>query len=578
MRAAEIEVPEKTAPIAARTLRLLTIAAILLGAVIRIGVVGWTDPWDTHHPDEHILPLEAVALWEGITPREVGWPGSTTRLIHSLAAAVQCAVEEGGAMWAERDRPDRALAIVSTWIGRRYVAPQPLYRMGRTISVITGTLQLLAVAWALSQWVGPIGTLIGTLAMALSPVAVAHSQYVLADITGLLFGTIALGLAARPTPRRAIAMAALVGLAAASKFHFGLWITTPLLCVVFGDREVFGRKLLLSMAVAATTACVVVALVPWFVTNPLLALKEFVGVVLVKVGRGSPLVRIPSHVTILFGAFGAMGWVGVLASGGHLRGEDRRRFAPVAVPFLLATAALLLSATVFDRYAMVLLPGAAILAGLGWDESLRHPRATIRMSVAVGLALCLVATIVSLVYSQRVIGEADVDVLARNWIVANVPPGSRVAVHDEMNAYLPRAADDLRACAEHVITTSAYEEKWLVEGVKTSVADAKPMESMVLNDEQFAAFWCRRELGVGNPSGFHVVTYHYERRFGAVLERDAIEAFRTGAQLSTGQVDVLVTNRPIDVGMPPVQILKTARGGRVIYRRSPVPSRSPVSK
>jgi hypothetical protein len=565
MQATEIEAPQMAAQVPARTLWRLTIAAILVGAVVRIGVVWWTDPWDTHHPDEHILPLEAVALWEGVTPREVGWPGSTTRVIHSVVEASQCALEEGRAMWAERARPDRALAIVTAWISRRYVAPQPLYRMGRAISVITGTLQLIAVAWALSQWMGPIGTLIGTLAMALSPVVVAHSQYVLADITGLLFGTVALGLAARPTPRRAIAMAALVGLAASSKFHFGLWITTPLLCVFFGDRAVFRRKLLVSIAVVTTTAFVVVALVPWFVTNPLLALKEFAGVVLVKVGHGSPLGRIPFHVLILFDAFGALGWVGVLASGGRLRAEDRRRFAPVAIPLLLATAALLLSAVVFDRYAMVLLPGAAILAGLGWDEWLGHSRVTIRRSVL--FAICLVAAIISLVRSQRVIGEADVDVLARNWIVANVPPGSRVAVHDEMNAYLPRAADELRACAEYVSTTPAYEEKWLVEGVKTSVADTKPMESMVLTDERFAAYWCQRELAAGNLNGFHIVTYHEELRFGSILERDAVNRFRGRAHHDVPPLDVLVMNRPVDVGVSPAQIFRTARGQRVIYRR-----------
>ena len=51
-------------------------------------------------------------------------------------------------------------------------------------------------------------------------------------------------------------------------------------------------------------------------------------------------------------------------------------------------------------------------------------------------------------------------------------PGSRVAVHDEMNAYLPRVAEQLRDCAEHVTTGSAYKQKWLVEGVRTSAGDA----------------------------------------------------------------------------------------------------------
>jgi hypothetical protein len=565
MRGADVDAPVETARVPSRVLWLLTIAAILVGAVVRIGVVLWTDPWDSHHPDEHILPLEALALWEGVTPREVGWPGSTTRLVQSMVAASQCVFEEGRAMWAERTQPDRALEIVSAWITRRYVDPRPLYRMGRTISLITGILQLVAVAWALSQWVGPVGTLIGTLAMAISPVTVAHSQYVLADITGVLFATIALGLSAKPTTRRVIAAAVLVGLAASSKFHFGLWVVTPLLCVWLGDRTVFKRKLVLSIAVVMTTAWVVVTFVPWFLTNPLLALKEFAGVVLVKMGRGSPLARIPGHVTVIFSAFGVVGWVGALASSRHLGAQERRGFAPIVVPLLLATAALLLSATVFDRYALVLLPGATILAGLGWDEWLLHSRAPIRRGAAIALSACLVATTLSLISSQRVVGDADVDVLVRNWIAANVSPGSRVALHDEMNAFLPRAADQLRECAEYATTTSAYEEKWLVENIKTSVADTEPMESMVLNDERFAAYWCRRELAAGSPNGFHVVRYHDERRFSAVLERDAVNEFRGGHHKTPG-LDVLVMNRPVDVGVPPVQVFRTARGRRVIYR------------
>ena len=139
------------------TLWWATFAAILLGAIVRVGVVRWSDPWETHHPDEHILPLEAMALWEGVTPREVGWPGSTTRLMLSAIMGSQLLAEEGRAIWAMRTQPDRALEMISTWTARRYVDPRPLYRTGRTLSVVAGILQLIAVVWALSRWVGPAG-------------------------------------------------------------------------------------------------------------------------------------------------------------------------------------------------------------------------------------------------------------------------------------------------------------------------------------------------------------------------------------------------------------------------------------
>ena len=567
MQSTEVGALRQTARGWSRAIWVATIAAVLIGALARINVGRWAEPWDPHQPDEHILPLEALGLWEGITPREVGWPGSTTRLVLSVVAASQCLREQGRVMLEERAHPDRALQIVSTWIGNRFVDPRPLYRMGRTISVVTGILQLVAVVWALSQWVGQAGTASGTLAIALSPVTVAYSQYVLADIAGLLFGTIAMGLAARPTPRRVIAMAALVGLAASSKFHFGLWLLTPLLCVWTGDQKLFPRKWLLSLGVVLTVAWVLVMFVPWFLMDPLLALKEFAGVVLVKIGHGSRLGGVTRNVMIIFTAFGVLGWLGVFASVGGPGALDRRRFGPIALPLMLATAALVLSATVFDRYAIVLLPGAVILSGLGWDEWLGHPRPVVRRAAAVALAVAILVTATSLVRAQRVVGEADVDVLVRNWILANVSPGSRVAVHDEMNAYLPRVAEQLRDCAEHVTTASAYEAKWLVEGVRTSAGDQRPMESMVLNDERFNAYWCRRELGAANPNGFRMVTYHDEPRFDAVLEREAVNDFRTGGHLPAGVADVLVMNRPIDVGAPPVQTFETARGNRVIYRR-----------
>jgi hypothetical protein len=90
---------------------------------------------------------------------------------------------------------------------------------------------------------------------------------------------------------------------------------------------------------------------------------------------------------------------------------------------------------------------------------------------------------------------------------------------------------------------------------------------VILNDERFNAYWCRRELDLDRPDGFRVVTYHSEPRFGSVLERDAVDDFRSGGREATGGVDVLVLNRPMDIGVPPAQVFRTARGQRVIYRR-----------
>ena len=412
---------------------------------------------------------------EGITPREVGWPASTTRLILSGTAAVQWVGEEGGTAWRYRRSPDEALKTVTAWIGDRYVDPSPLYRLGRATSVVTGILQVIATAWALAQWCGPAGVAIGTLAVAISPVTVLHSQYVLADITGLLFSTILVGLAAKPTRRRVVAMGALAALGAASKFHFGLWLLTPLVCLWFDPEGERRGKWRAAFTIVGVAAWVVVTLVPWFWLNPLLALKEFAGVVLVKVGHGASLNHLVVNAASVYDGFGLIPCVGALIGVIGLRRVALRRMLPVIVPVVLGSIGLLASAVVFDRYGLILLPGALILSASGWELWLRRDG---RLSWSFAIAACvgcLIVTAVSLVRAERRAGEIDVDVSTRHWILANVPRGQRVAVHDEDNAFLPRTAAQLRTCVAHLNSFDAYREKWKVEGVSSPEDDAEPI-------------------------------------------------------------------------------------------------------
>jgi hypothetical protein len=545
----------------------ITAALVAVGILARLSIFTWSAPWTPHQADEHILPLDALALWEGITPREVGWPASTTRLVLSAGSAVLWFVDEGRGAWAHRHEPDLALQSVTMWIGQHYVDPAPLYKLGRWTSIITGVLYVVATAWALGQWAGPAGAAIGTLAAAIGPLQVVYSQFCLADITGLLFATWLAGLAANPTPRRVVGMAALAGLAASSKFHFGLWLLTPLLSVWLHPSMARERKWRAVLVTLVMAAWVIVTFVPWFWVNPLLALKEFAGVVLVKVGHGASPRRIIANTGVIFGGLGAIVWVGGLVAAATVDRREFRRVLPLFVPLALGTLALITSETVFDRYGLFLLPGLTVLAALGWDARLTTGSAGVRAAAAALAGVSVVWTLTSLVQAERVAGEVDVDVVAREWILGHVARGSRVAIHDEDNAFLPRAAVQLHACVDHLGTLDAYREKWLTEGITSAVDRAQPMRSMVLNDETYLAYWCHRELDVQPDAGYIVVPYHNGPRFGTFPEADVVREFRTGNAAITGGVDVLVMNRPIDVGKPPAQIFRTARGQRVLYQR-----------
>jgi hypothetical protein len=238
----------------------------------------------------------------------------------------------------------------------------------------------------------------------------------------------------------------------------------------------------------------------------------------------------------------------------------------VAAPAIVGSLALAAGDMVFGRYGLVLMPGLVILAALGWDSIDLAPL-WLRRSVAAAVAAAIVLTTASLIAAQRRAGETDVDVLARQWILDHVQRGARVAVHQEDNAFLPRAAEQLRACIAYGDSPDAYLEKWRIEGVVRRPEASQPMRSVILNDERFHAYWCRQELQVQRDTGFYVVPYHSEVRFGAVQERQAIEEFRTRTTTVTGGIDVLVVNRPVDAGVAAAATLATRRGQRVIYTR-----------
>jgi hypothetical protein len=546
--------------------RAATVAAIVLGAMLRFSCVLWTDPWSPHHPDEHILPAEALALWEGVAPRELGWPASTTRLALSGVLAVQWTIEQGWDAWQNRHDIGSVLNGISVWIGERFVEPSALYRTGRAVSVITGLLQLLATAWALARWTGPAGVAIGTLAVAISPLAVTYSQYVLADITGLLFTTLAVGLAARPDARSVLVMSGFAALAAMSKFHFGLWVLMPLACIWLSESTA-GSRCRLTLLATGIIAWVVLTLWPWTWTNPLLAIKEFISVVALKVTSGSTDETWSANLFTVFGGLGLMTWFGALVAVPALVGETSRRLAPVLIPVVLGTIALATSAVVFDRYGLVLLPGLVVMLAVGvtWWMTILPTRA---LAGAAAVAIvCGGWTAASLATAMREAGEADVDALARDWVLAHVPRGRRVAVYNEMSAFLPRTHAQLQACADRVGSQEEFAEKWLLLNFTGLPVESRPFRAALLSHEMFYGYRCRRELAVAVDPGYTIVWYHPEPRYGAVLERDAIMEFAAGRSEVSGGIDVLIAMRPLAIGVQPAYTIRTMRGRRFIYVR-----------
>jgi hypothetical protein len=546
--------------------RAAAMAVVAIAVAGRATIALWDAPLTPHHADEHILSREAIALWEGVTPREVGWPASTTRLMLSAVHGVQMLVETGPTLWRQRTQPDAALDTIVQWIARRSADAAPLYGAGRGLSILIGVLQVVVAFWAARTWLSPPGALYGALVCAVAPIAVTHSQFVLADVTGLLFATGAVGLLPGATPSRLRAAAVLAACAAASKFHFGLW----LLPVLFSSwTATQGSWLERSRAVAIAGGlflAVLVAWVPWFWLGPLLALKEFAGVVLVKIGEGGS-VSAWRRVVALYSGLGIAAWLPVIVAPLALWNVRRAEGAVVIATVALGTTILAFSQFVFDRYALVLLPGVALMAGAALQGVAR--RLTARSTVlawSAAAVLCLVA-FAQLAAAERRVADPHPDLDVREWVLAHVPPGSRIALHSEFTQYLPRTAAQLDICSTFVQTREAYVQKWATNGVRITTAAGEPFRDAVLNDELFAAYWCSRERLLGQ-AGYHIVPYHDGARFQGRRTDVVLRGFIEGLHDPARGFDVLVTSFEVPGAPPPVAAVTRRGGQRLIYMRA----------
>jgi hypothetical protein len=536
---------------------VVTIAAVLRFSFLFPGV--WQQPWTPHHFDEHFLPYEALALWEGVTPREVGWPASTSRLVLSTVYATRMLVEVGPELARQ---PDAAavMALVAQWSGHRVADPAPLYQLARLTSATIGVIQVIVMILAARHWVGPRAAILAGALTAVAPTAVTHSSLVLADVTGVLFATLALG--GLPGAVRNVSCAAvlglLVGLATASKFHFGIWLlpAVALYWVAPGARADGGRRLQASVALLVAFAVTMVALVPWLLINPVLAAKEFAGVVLTKAGAGST--GIGGILKNLSTSMSGLGWCTLLAAVPGCRALWRRTdgLGTLLVVFTAALIGLCGMATiVFDRYGLLVLPALALAGAAACDRALASSPS--RMAIALTMVLGIGA-FQSVIAIERT-GSLNTYHVAHDWMLAQLPDKASVVVFSEDNQYLPRSRAQLVECAAGVWSDSSYREKWATNGVAIGTGSGTPMKLAILNDELFHAFWCSRELLATPPRTFVVHRFYPGLRF-RTLASDAMEAeFTKGLTEPSRGFDAVLTHLPF-TGRQPDLTFKTDVG------------------
>jgi hypothetical protein len=557
------------------TLDRLSIALVMvIAASLRLSfyVPGvWQQPWTPHHFDEHVLPYEAVALWEGVTPREVGWPAGPFRLALSAAYAGRLMADEGGAL-ASAQSPEAAMATVARWSGRRVADGAPLYQIGRTLSAVIGLLQVVFAMLAARAWLGRGSMPIAGALAAVSPLAVTHSQLVLADMAGACFATLLLVLIPRvgADARLAPWLGVVAGLAAASKFHFGIWLLLPVAALWTRRPDAIPRReqWAATVALLVSFGLVLVAFVPWLWINAPLGLKEFAGVVLVKAGGGAGgAAAFVSNAVKVLGGLGVLMLLGAIVGARPLVRQWGALGGAVLALTVLAVGLMCASAIVFDRYGLVVLPGLTLAATAGWQSvGGRWPR--------LASVLPIVLVLLGLPQAWRALeGFRHINSYhaAHAWMIARLPDRASVVIYSEDNQYLPRTAAQLAECEAHVGSDTAYREKWATNGVVVPPGSGMPMRLAVINDELFHGYWCSRELLSPQSPAFVVHRFHAAPRFQTLdvptLERE----FRAGLTDPARGFDAVLVHWLLFPDLRPIVTFETPQGPALhLYARSGV--------
>lgn len=522
----------------------------------------WESPGSPHHVDEIFLPYESIALWEGIKPRELGWPAATARPIYSVTYGLISLSREASGITEAISSGNIAelFSTASTLPTHILQDPATFFIAGRLISAIIGLLTITSIVWAGMRWGDRSTGLWAGIIAAISPDLIFHSQILLADIIGMLAVSIALGLMANrseSTLRKALLVAIACGCATATKHHFGIWLV-PLLAYCFSSCKTFQRRDLirvLSCAAAAVTtlACVYLLFVPEWWQNPVLMSKEFLTVVVSKMTSAESLgpwqhtqnsfQKLTAILTTITNEWGILLIFCACLNLKNIRRPQITEFGLLAM-LMIITFALWKGTSITSRYMQPAFPVAVLFAARGVSKlSIKTYTKWLAKRVALPIAVLLGSW--QVFESQRRVGASTRDTKAATWIARNIPAGKIIAIPELFTERLPRSLKNLADLEDQYTSGELYKKKMSSNGMEWNDI-SRPFESAILNDEAFHLYWVRKEKLIRHENeGYRLLTYSRGKRATGVEQDVLIEQIITVAKDDHG-IDFALVETPID--------------------------------
>jgi hypothetical protein len=428
----------------------------------------------------------------------------------------------------------------------------------RRLFIARLTVALLGAAAAVvlyfvgRQAFGPRTGLLAAVLFAINFLHVHLSHFSLNDVPATLFMVAALlpsvGLIRRPSRRGFLLAGLFGGLAIATKYNLGVVLAVPLTvwAVHLARRTVQGDLVVLGPALLGVGALAGVFLGMPDIVWSSAEVREGIARQ-VNIGDRRWLGQEPAPVLLLYGkallqAFGAVGLLAALAGLALLARRTPTVGLALAGCPLIYLGYMGGKALFFARFALPLVPFGCLFAayGLAWLWSrLEARQGAAALALAAGLAVIGPSAVLSARLAWLT-GQADTRELAKSWLLASVPPGSKIAAQTYSLPY-ELAGGDLSRSYGLTFFTRFTEAHRLRE-----LACAGNRYVLVSSFR-----WEREQMPVqrGQPSGYE-----------ALRERGQLQAtFRPGPMDSEVPLNI------DDVGLPFWEVVRYARPGPTIH-------------
>ena len=331
-------------------------------------------------------------------------------------------------------------SVTGAWDSLAHVTSDSFYLWGRAVTAAFGVATVLVVFRIGLRW-GARHALLAAALMALMPLHVRYSHYVLTDIPLTFFVALTMLMALtaheRPVVRAFVWAGAMAGLAAAVKYNGGLALLMPLLACWMTPAARPSRMVCALAAIGAAAVAFFVA-APFTILDLPGFLDRFASLT-AEYRNGPPpaeagIIIYLKHLRLQFGLPGML-----LITGGLLMGLVRAVGGPGRVPWAVALVFtipyFLIVAEqriIYARYMLPIVPmlcvlaAAAVISGVSLLRRYQFPRG-VRTALIAGLTIALLgppaATAVSF---DRIIAKTSTTDLAYRWILENAPEGSRI--------------------------------------------------------------------------------------------------------------------------------------------------------